>query len=204
MKTYPSISKEIRSDIYIYAFNKLDGQNFRCEFSEKRGFYKFGSRNQLVDETSSFKEAIELVKSKYENDLRLLFKEYRWKDVICFFEYWGPNSFAGQHDPNDQKTVTLFDVNPYKQGILEPRQFIKYFGHLDIPNVVYEGKVNETFIQNVRNSNVEGIGFEGCVCKGANDKKTKMPIMFKIKTLAWLNKLKEFCNGDENLFFKLE
>jgi len=204
MKTYPSITKDIRNDVYIYSFNKIDGQNFRCEFSEKRGFYKFGSRNQLVDESSTFKEAIGLVKSKYEEDLRLLFKEHRWKDVICFFEYWGPNSFAGQHDPNDQKTVTLFDVNPYKEGILEPSQFIKYFGHLDIPNVVYEGRVNETFVQNVRNSNVEGISLEGVVCKGANDKKTRMPIMFKIKTLAWLNKLKEFCNGDDNLFSKLE
>ena len=39
--------------------------------------------------------------------------------------------------------------------------------------------------------------------KGANDKKTKMPIMFKVKTLAWLDKLKDFCNGDDVLFSKL-
>jgi hypothetical protein len=45
--------------------------------------------------------------------------------------------------------------------------------------------------------------FEGVVCKGANDKKTKMPIMFKIKSQAWLDKLKEHCKEDEALFNKL-
>lgn len=50
MKYYPSITKEIRHDIYIYAFDKLDGSNIRAEWNSKRGFYKFGTRNQLMDE----------------------------------------------------------------------------------------------------------------------------------------------------------
>ena len=29
------------------------------------------------------------------------------------------------------------------------------------------------------------------------------PIMFKVKTQAWLDKLKTFCKGDEELFRKL-
>ena len=165
MKTYPSITKDIRTDIHIFAFDKLDGQNFRCEWNSKRGFYKFGSRNQLVDENSPFKEAIELAHSKYEDDLSRIFKDNHWKDAICFFEYWGPNSFAGQHDPNDQKSITLIDVNPYKQGIMEPYQFIQLFKYLDIPNVVYEGKLTQTFIEDVRNSNVKGMGLEGIVCE---------------------------------------
>ena len=44
--------------------------------------------------------------------------------------------------------------------------------------------------------------FEGVVAKGVNDKLTKMPIMFKIKSKAWLDKLKEYCKDDERLFEK--
>lgn len=204
MKSYPSITKDIRDDIHIYAFDKLDGNNIRAEWSSKRGFYKFGSRTQLIDEnTKPLGKSIQIIRDKYEEDLSMVFKEHKWRDVICFFEYHGPNSFAGQHKNNDDLTVTLFDVNPYKEGILEPREFIRYFSHLDIPYLLYEGRANASFVRKVRESSLRGLTFEGVVCKGANDKKTKMPVMFKIKTKAWLDKLKLFCKGDEELFNKL-
>jgi hypothetical protein len=47
------------------------------------------------------------------------------------------------------------------------------------------------------------MSLEGVVCKGANDKKTNMPIMFKIKSKAWLQRLKEHCKDDEALFERL-
>lgn len=204
MKSYPSITKDIRDDIHIYAFDKLDGNNIRAEWSSKRGFYKFGSRTQLIDEnTKPLGKSIQIIRDKYEEDLSMVFKEHKWRDVICFFEYHGPNSFAGQHKNNDDLTVTLFDVNPYKECILEPREFIRYFSHLDIPYLLYEGRANASFVRKVRESSLRGLTFEGVVCKGANDKKTKMPVMFKIKTKAWLDKLKLFCKGDEELFNKL-
>ena len=38
---------------YVYAFNKLDGQNFCAKFNPKKMvFDTFGSRTQMVDETS--------------------------------------------------------------------------------------------------------------------------------------------------------
>lgn len=204
MKSYPSIDRVIRSDVYIYAFDKLDGSNIRAEWSAKRGFYKFGTRNTLIDENSKpFGKAIPILKEKYEEHMAMVFKEQEWRDVICFFEFHGPNSFAGNHLDTEQQTVTLFDVNPYKQGILEPRNFIKLFGHLDIPKVLFEGKVNSLFIDKVKDSTLKDLTCEGVVCKGQNDKKTKMPIMFKIKSRSWLEKLKTFCKGDENLFAKL-
>lgn len=204
MKSYPSITKEIRHDIYIYAFDKLDGSNMRAEWNSKKGFYKFGTKNQMIDEqTMPFGRAITLIKEKFEQDLTLVFKEQKWKDAICFFEYHGPSSFAGNHNFEEKMTVTLIDVNPYKQGLLPPVQFIKLFGHLDIPKVCYEGHVTVDLFDKIKQSELEGMTFEGVVCKGANDKLTKMPIMFKIKSKAWLNKLKDYCKGDEKLFERL-
>ena len=204
MKSYPSITKDVRQDIYIYAFDKLDGSNMRAEWNSKKGFYKFGTKNQLTDEkTMPFGRAIPLIREKYEQDLALVFQEHKWRDAICFFEYWGPSSFAGTHNFEEEMTVTLIDVNPYKEGILPPTEFIKYFGHLDIPKVLYEGHVSTELFDKVKQSTLEGMTYEGVVCKGANDKKTKMPVMFKIKSHAWLDRLREYCKGDEALFNKL-
>jgi hypothetical protein len=204
MKSYPSISKEIRHDIYIYAFGKIDGSNIRAEWNSKKGFYKFGTRTQLTDEkTMPFGRAIPLLREKYEADLTKVFREQGWKDAMCFFEYWGPSSFAGNHNFEEKMDITLIDVNPYKQGILFPADFIRLFGHLDIPKVCYEGYVTTELFDHVKQSTLEGMPFEGVVCKGADDNLTKMPVMFKVKSRAWLEKLKEYCKGDDNLFEKL-
>lgn len=203
MKHYPSITKDIRNDIYVYAFDKIDGSNIRAEWNSKRGFYKFGTKNQLMDQNSEpFGCAIKLIRDKYENDLSKIFNEQKWKDVICFFELWGPSSFAGSHVFSETLTVTLFDVNPYKQGILSPKKFIELFGHLDIPKVLYEGEVTKEFIDQVKQSTLPGMSGEGCVCKGINNY-SKMTIMFKVKSKMWLNKLFKFCDGNEVLFNKL-
>jgi hypothetical protein len=204
MKFYPHITKEIRQDIFIIGFDKIDGSNIRAEWNHKRGFYKFGTRNHLVDDkTMPFGSAIPLIRQKYETDLTKIFQELNYSDAICFFEYWGQNSFAGNHDFSKPMDITLIDVNPFKQGILEPSLFVQHFGHLDIAKVCYQGYATTDLFDQVKQSTLPGMTFEGIVAKGANDKRTKMPIMFKIKSLAWLDKLKEYCKGDERLFEKL-
>src|ERR1700690_1542048 len=120
MKSYPSISKDIRNDLYIYAFDKLDGSNIRAEWNPKKGFYKFGTRTQLIDSGSQFGKFINLIKNKYEKDLSLICQKQKWESAIFFFEYYGPSSFAGSHSNDELQTVTLFDANPYKHGLLEP------------------------------------------------------------------------------------
>jgi hypothetical protein len=205
MKHYPSITKEVFHSIDIYAFDKLDGSQIRAEWNSKKGFYKFGTKNTLIDASvKPWGRAISLVNDKYEADLRKVFNDQKWKDAICFFELWGPSSFAGTHDFEESMTVTLFDVNPYKQGILEPREFIYFFGHLDVPKVLYTGQVSVELFDQVKQSTLSGMTFEGVVCKGASQNKSHMPTMFKIKSQAWLEKLRTYVKGNENLFKMLE
>lgn len=205
MKHYPSITKEVLQYIDIYAFDKLDGSQIRVEWNKKKGFYKFGTKNTLIDAaTKPWGRAIEIIKAKYEDDLSKVFTAQKWTDAICFFELWGPSSFAGTHNFEEELTATFFDVNPYKQGILEPLQFLKFFGHLDAPKVLYIGKATVQLFDQVKQSTLTGMTFEGVVCKGASQNKAHMPTMFKIKSQAWLDKLHIYCGNNKNLFSMLE
>ena len=205
MKHHPSITKEVTPNVHIYAFDKLDGSQIRAEWNTKRGFYKFGTKNQMIDATHKpWGKGIQLVNDKYGEDLAMVFKEHKWRDVICFFELHGPSSFAGTHNFEEELTVTLFDVNPYKRGILEPYEFIRFFGHLDTPKVLYEGPVSVTLFDKVKQSTLPGMTFEGVVCKGPSQNNAQLPIMFKVKSKAWLDRLHDYCKGNQNLYSMLE
>lgn len=203
MKTYPTIPKDIRKDLSIYAFDKLDGSNIRAEFSKKKGFWKFGSRRVLIDEsTERLGEAVNLIKENFEKDVSDIMKKNKLERGIFFFEFYGENSFAGNHIDEDHR-VTIIDVDIFKKGIMPPDVLIKHFGHLDSAQVLYHGKANSHLIDSVRQGTLEGMTFEGVICKAKNPKKTMRPIMFKIKNQAWLDKLKNFCGDDAELYRKL-
>jgi len=199
MKDYPSIPAEIRN-INIFAFPKYDGSNIRAEWSKKKGFYKFGSRTRLLGaDEKPLGEAISLLLNKYSK-LEKVFSDKRYESVVCFFEFFGDNSQFGIHidEPHD---VVLFDIAPYKKGILEPKEFINLVeGVVDYSPVIYTGNANQQLIDQVKSSTLPGMAFEGIVCKSKNDKKTKQPIMFKIKSEAWYDKLRAHCKGNQKLF----
>lgn len=188
MKGYPSISYKVNGNIPVYVFDKLDGSCIRAEWTSKKGFWKFGTRRRLLDETEFLGTAIALIREKYEKDLAKIFYDNKYGRVLCFFEFWGKSSFAGNHDEYEDHTVTLIDVNPFKKGILPPKIFIDLFGHLDIPNVVYHGKITPSFIKDIRAGKIEGVTFEGVVCKAARTKNHL--IMFKLKSREWIERVK--------------
>lgn len=198
MKKYPSIESNCILAGKVWAFDKLDGSNIRAEWSNKRReFYKFGSRLQLIDDnTPMLGKSIKLIKEKYEVALSSRFKERDYESVVCFFEFFGPNSFAGQHVESDVHDVVLFDIAPYKKGVLHPDKFIELTKDLDTPRIIHVGYMDDEFLNAVKNSSLQGISFEGVVCKNELG-------MAKVKTFAWLDALKKKCGNDERLFKSL-
>jgi len=196
MKQYDSI--EYYGDYWglpIVAFDKLDGSNLRFEYSQKRGFYKFGTRRNMIDRHSEYWFAIDIFMKKYSEGLTKIFKSKDYRNIlsfVCYAELVGTRSAFGKHDfENDQFDVVLFDIDQYKKGVIPPKQFIKDFGSLGIPKVIYEGNLNREFVECVKRNKFDLS--EGVICKGV----TKMQKGFnqfyycKIKTTDWFERLRE-------------
>lgn len=192
MKSYPSIEGPSKApkDQGI-AFYKYDGSNLRFEWNKKRGFHKYGTRKRLFDETDpDFGEAIKIFNTTLSTDLESIFKQYYRdsQEMTVFCEFFGENSFAGQHKPEPHKLV-LLDVDVYKHGFVSPREFVKVFCNElgdRAAQVIYEGNLNESFIKDVREGKYPVN--EGVVFKGGSGHKIWRT---KIKTNTYLQKLKE-------------
>lgn len=203
MKQYPTIPKEIIKGEYSYLFDKLDGSNIRAEWSKKRGFYKFGSRTELIDRSHLLLgKAPDLVLEKYNEELSKRLSKERVEKSICYFEFHGPSSFAGNHNLNEDLTVTLIEVSLHPKGIIKPKEFLKFAEGIDHAKLLYEGFLNQEIIDSVKDGTLPNMTFEGVIGK-TNSGRPGLPNMFKIKNINWLKKLKEFCKGDEALFNKL-
>ena len=227
MKQYKSIDyAKVALGTYIYAFDKLDGSNLRFSWDKKlskksnftNGFGKFGTRKQMIYKNDpNWGHAIDLFYDKYAEHLDKIFnedKDFRnARKITVFCEYYGPNSFAGWHSPEDKKNgkmeLTLIDVDVFQKGIVSPKDFIKKFSHLGIPDIVYQGMYNQQLIDDVRNGVYNLV--EGVVIKGTRLTKKKgveNTFMEKVKTNAWLQKVKDIhgvgklleeVNGDKSL-----
>lgn len=198
MKEYPSIPRYNKDfpDIKIFTFDKIDGSNLRFEWNKKRGWYKYGTRNHLFDSSDeTFGCAIDIFLNNLGESLSKISYDNKWESIVAFTEFWGNNSFAGIHNLNDEKHLTLIDVDVYKQGILSPKYFLNYFSELNIPNYLGEIFWDESFIEDVRNSKIKEITFEGVVGKYGERHSLKM---IKLKTKAWINKvLQKYGNGEQ-------
>lgn len=201
MKQYDSI--DYYGDhwgLSVIGFDKLDGSNLRFEYSQKRGFYKSGSRNMMIDEKhEQFGFAVDLFKNKYEEALTKVFKSKQYRNsqsFVCFAELIGKKSSFGQHDfGNDEFDIVLFDINEYKKGFIPPKQFISDFGHTGIPRIVYQGNLNKELIKQIKANQLEGFEgtlTEGIIAKGIiQTKKGNNQLYYcKIKTDDWFDRLR--------------
>lgn len=202
MLEYPSITKNI-IDVPIYAYDKLDGSNIRVEWSRKNNFTKFGSRKRLLSaDENPLGESIHIFNETLSDRLVEPLRKLRVERATLFMEFSGENSFAGFHE-DEKHSLTLFDVSLYKKGFMLPKEFMKTFGDV-VPtaDLLYYGKPNSDFIEEVHNGSLDGMTFEGVVCKSQELVRNKQ-IRFKVKNDAWLNKLKNKCDGDEKMFEQL-
>ena len=215
MKEYNSIPRFFDDQTLhgeqVVAFNKLDGQNFRVKFNtkgvNKNKFTLFGSRHTLVDEeTEGFGNAVKFFKKNYEDVLREIIinnssKKGIFKSVeelTLFFEWYGDNSFAGFHQPDDKMHLAMTDMFLKKKGYIEPNDFIDIFCEdyrIETPDVIYIGKLDMDFVNSIINNDwtQEGCQYpnvkEGVVIKRSTLMKGQRLPMCKVKTNWWINKL---------------
>lgn len=194
MKEFPSIPSSLgyhgRS---CSAFYKYDGSNLRFGWTRKAGWNKQGTRTRLFDETDSvFGGAIKVFKDNFADKLEQIFKRDKLirssQSAIAFFEYFGPNSFAGQHK-DEPKELVLLDVNIHKKGLMCPNDFVATFStEVKTAELVYKGILTKEFEHLVRSGGVPGLN-EGVVCKaGSGEDHDRWAC--KIKTDAYREKLK--------------
>ena len=208
MNTYPSIPDSKKAPIgqRCVAFYKYDGSNMRWEWSKKRGFHKFGTRTRLFDETDQvFGEGVPLFMDTMAQPIQERVLDVygsKLERFTAFGEFLGKNSFAGSHIKDDEKYLKLFDVTVFKKGFIDPKLFVQMFGEFDFTaEEVYRGPLTEGFINSVRNSGPGQLpGYdlnEGVIVKGGEGHKLWMT---KIKTYAYLAKLKESVDNWQNFW----
>lgn len=196
MLQYPTIQGWRKSPIGkpCIAFNKYDGSNLRWEYSPKQGWNKMGTRRCMFDkDTPLFNQAIELFidsgMAQTIVDATNHAHGRKVERITAFTEFFGPSSFAGSHEPEEQKELKLFDVFVFKKGFIPPKQFVKLFGKQEwAAEVVYQGNMNQQFIDDVRNGKYPV--YEGVICKGED-------WVAKVKTIEFLERLK---NTDAKLY----
>jgi hypothetical protein len=196
MIEYPSIigcSKAPREN--CIAFDKLDGSNLRFKWTSKRGFDTFGTRTQTINiDTPLYGNG---VKFFLKNQAPILDSHFRknypnTREIIVFGEFYGPNSFAGNHQENEDQKVTVFDIllGHKNREFVKPKQLIKEFGSIiELPKVIYEGNLNEEFINDVR-ENKYSLN-EGVIVKGTTNNGAFRGKMWqcKIKTKNYLERI---------------
>lgn len=187
MLQYPSIPGSARAPMGkpCIAFYKYDGSNLRWEWSKKKGWNKFGTRRQMFDyNTPLYSQAIPIFMDTIAEELVYRVKQIdkNPERITAFTEFFGPNSFAGNHDENEPKELKLFDVFLFKRGFIKPKSFVDMFD--DLPwsaKVIYEGNLNRKFIMDVKRGKYDV--FEGVIAKG-ND------FNVKIKTNQYFERLR--------------
>ncbi len=170
MLAYPSIPSYKQSVIGepCIAFFKYDGSNLRWEWSQKKGWYKYGTRTQLFDHTSTpYNQAISIFHDIMAGDIvRQVVNDQGRKPerIVAFTEFFGPSSFAGTHGENEEKELVLIDVSLYKRGFYPAKDFVKLFKQYEyMAAVIYEGNMNYPFINDVRTGKYPV--YEGVVCR---------------------------------------
>lgn len=188
------------------AFEKLDGTNLHFCWERDFGWHAFGTRRDRFNLTehgiADFTEAHPELADAAEVFERTLAKglgevlELRadlelFTEATAFCEFLGESSFAGQHRADEPKRLILFDLALPGEAFVAPEDFVRDFGHLPTPRIVYRGKLTGQFTEDVRKGKFKVA--EGVVCKGVSK---GVPWRCKVKTDAYRERLKQSLGAD--------
>jgi len=193
---YPKIPDTLDCPLrQCVAFEKYDGTNIHWTFKPGEGWQEYGTRRDRYainnTGTRAFEEAhpeLAGLHKLWDQDSKLedfLNSKYsNAKEIIVFTEYLGPNSFAGSHNPKDEKQLILIDVQ-VDGSIIAPDQLLEDFQQFNLARWVFKGKFSGQLFVDVRKGkyNVK----EGVVVKGIYNGQVYMA---KIKTESYLERLK--------------
>lgn len=201
---YPKIPDTTRCPLKkCIAFEKIDGSNLFWKWNNKNGWYQFGTRRnsysfdkegilEFQSEHQQLYCAPQIFNDKYRDKLNIYFaasSNFSSKEIIIFTEFYGPNSFAGQHSQEDlfqnNQTLTTIDIS-VDNCFLDPELLINISkDKFDLPKVIYKGKYSGQLVEDIRNGKY-GVD-EGAVIKGVVDGKVYMA---KVKTNEYMTRLK--------------
>jgi hypothetical protein len=192
VKSYPSIPRRPKGKQAarrMHLFDKLDGANLRFEWSRQRGWFRWGTRHQVIDETHPvFGEGMPLFREHHADGIERVARAERWEAVVAFAELWGPGSLGGRYVPGEPKRLSLFDVSPHRRGLLGPVRFLELFGGHDGPAYLGEETWDDELVARVRAGAFPGVTFEGIVGKAGDGHAL---VMAKAKTEAWVQRILE-------------
>lgn len=198
---YPKIPDTLDCPLkQCVAFEKYDGTNIHwvwkngywAEFGTRRDRFPFNMTGirQFEAVHPELKEAIHCFdEGRFLHIFLEENQKYKDKETIIFTEFFGPNSFAGSHQPKDKMQFAIIDVQ-VDGKILPPEEFLEDFGrdfhYFVSPNVVFKGKFTGQLFVDVRKGKYDVK--EGVVVKGIANGQVYMA---KIKTEAYMEKLKD-------------
>jgi hypothetical protein len=198
MKAYPSILRQPKGKgpaRSMYIFDKIDGSNLRFEWTRSDGWYRWGSRHRLLDERHPvFGSGLALFHDTMAGAIERVARAQGWPALVAFAEFAGPESLGGQHAPDDVKALTLFDVAPYRCGLVGPARFLELFAGLPTPRYLGQHTWDDDFVARVRRNELEGVTFEGVVGKAGDGHGL---VMAKAKTAAWVARILERYGAEE-------
>lgn len=198
MKAYPSIPRQPKGKgraRLMHVFDKIDGSNLRFEWARSDGWFRWGSRHRVVDESHPvFGGALALFHATMSGAIERVARAQGWEALVAFAEFAGPSSLGGQHAPADPKALTLFDVAPYRRGLVGPARFLELFADLPTPRYLGEHAWDDELVARVRRGELEGVTFEGVVGKAGDGHSL---VMAKAKTEAWVKRIIERYGEEE-------
>jgi hypothetical protein len=197
MFEYPKIGTTTEfAHRHCIAFEKYDGTNIGFTWGRKQGFYKQQLRKRLLDRHDpEFGPAIISFEKNWHDPLSQLIRDnFKTADQVTIFgEYWGVDTFAGNHIniPKDAvRKFTPFDI-VVDGSFIPPDIFVKLTENMAVAEVVFRGKLTGQFSEDVRNGKYNVT--EGVICKGVYKGEIWMA---KVKTYAYQKRLQEVFGRD--------